>query len=266
MELVHLAVLAIVQGITEFLPVSSSGHLALVPIFTGWKDQGLLMDVAVHVGTLGAVMLYFWRDIFDMLYGLGQMLKGKSHPGAKLFWFVFFSTLPVIGVGFYINEFYDMESLRTLKVIGWTTFGFGVLLYLSDKIGMTIRRVEHMTWGSALAIGLSQCLALVPGTSRSGITMTAARILGFERSDAARYSMLLSMPTILGAGTLKGLELYKSGNAQLTSDAVMGAGLSFLVALVAIAVLMAWLKHATFTPFVFYRLLLGAALLALAYA
>ncbi|MCW9036123.1 MAG: undecaprenyl-diphosphate phosphatase [Alphaproteobacteria bacterium] len=266
MELLHLAVLAIIQGITEFLPISSSGHLALVPIFTGWKDQGLLMDVAVHVGTLGAVMVYFWRDIFDMLYGLGQMLKGKSHKGAKLFGLVFFSTLPVIGAGYYINEFYDIDSLRTLEVIGWTTLGFGVLLYFSDKFGMTINRVEHMTWGTAIMIGLAQCLALIPGTSRSGITMTMARILGFERSDAARFSMLMSIPTILGAGALKGLELYKSGNHQLTSDAFMGAGLSFAVALVSIALLMAWLRRATFTPFVIYRLLLGSALLALAYA
>jgi len=232
---------------------------------TGWPDQGLLLDVAVHVGTLGAVVLYFWRDIFDMIAGIFSLLKGKNHPGAKLFGALFLASLPVVGAGYYVNEYYD-DAWRSMTVIGWTTFGFGILLYISDKVGMTIRRIEHITWASALVIGLSQCLALVPGTSRSGITMTAARILGFEREDAARFSMLMSIPTILGAGVLKGWELYKGGDARLTSDATLAAGLSFVVALLAIYLLMAWLRRATFTPFVVYRLLLGAGLLALAYA
>jgi len=265
LPLLHLAVLAVVQGITEFLPISSSGHLVLVPIFTGWEDQGLLMDVAVHVGTLGAVMLYLWRDIWSILAGLGSLVKGKRHPGSRLLGHLILGTIPIIGAGYLVNEYYG-DAFRSLMVIGWTTFGFGVLLYICDKYGMTIRRIEHLSLGATLFIGLSQCLALIPGTSRSGITMTAARILGYERPDAARFSMLLSIPAILGAGTLKGLELYQSGNAQLTGDAMMAAGLAFGTALVAIALMMAWLRRATFTPFVIYRLLLGAALLALAYS
>lgn len=253
-----------VQGITEFLPVSSSGHLILVPIFAGWPDQGLLLDVAVHVGTLGAVMLYFWRDLWSMLAGLGSMIKGKRHPGSRLFGHLILGTIPVIAAGYFVNEYYG-DAFRSLMVIGWTTFGFGILLYVTDKFGMTIRRIEHLSIGATLFIGIAQCLALIPGTSRSGITMTAARILGYERPDAARFSMLLSIPTILGAGVLKGWELYKSGNAQLTGDAILAASLAFGTALIAIALMMAWLRRATFTPFVIYRLILGAALLALAY-
>jgi len=265
LPLLHLAVLAVVQGITEFLPISSSGHLVLVPIFAGWPDQGLLMDVAVHVGTLGAVMLYFWRDLWSILVGLTRMAKGKKHPGSRLLGHMILGTIPVIAAGYYINEYYG-DAFRSLMVIGWTTFGFGILLYLADKFGMTIRRIEHLSIGSTLFIGLAQCLALIPGTSRSGITITAARMLGFERLDAARFSMLLSIPTILGAGILKGWELYQLGNAQLTSDVFLAAGLAFGTALIALVLMMAWIRRATFTPFVIYRLLLGAALLALAYS
>ncbi len=260
----HLLVLAIVQGITEFLPISSSGHLVLVPVFGGWEDQGLLMDVAVHIGTLGAVILYFWRDIWFMVRGMWRVTKGKRDPGARLAALVVLATIPVIGAGFFLDK-YIGPSLRTVEVIGWTTLGFGFLLYMADKIGLTIRRVEHTGIVDALIIGLAQCLALIPGTSRSGITITAARFLGFERVDAARFSMLLSIPTILGAGVLKGLELYESGNAQLTNDALTAAGIAFISALVALFIMMAWLKRASFTPFFIYRLFLGGGLLYYAY-
>ncbi|NVK19834.1 MAG: undecaprenyl-diphosphate phosphatase [Methylocystaceae bacterium] len=260
----HILVLALVQGITEFLPISSSGHLVLVPIFGGWADQGLLMDVAVHVGTLGAVMIYFWRDIWIMLRGIIRFTKGKRDPGARLAALVILATLPVIGAGYFLNEFIG-PAYRTVEVIGWTTLGFGLLLYISDKMGLTIRRVEHTNITDALIIGICQCLALIPGTSRSGITITAARFLGYERIDAARFSMLLSIPAIIGAGTLKGWELYQSGNAQLTNDALTAAGLAFIAAFIAIAIMMAWLKRASFTPFFIYRLILGCGLLYFAY-
>lgn len=260
----HILVLALVQGITEFLPISSSGHLVLVPIVGGWPDQGLMMDVAVHVGTLGAVIIYFWRDIWHMVRGLIRVTKGKNDPGAKLAAMLILSTLPVIAAGYFLNK-YIGDEYRTIEVIGWTTLGFGFLLYLADKMGLTIRRVEHTGITDALIIGLAQCLALIPGTSRSGITVTAARFLGYERLDAARFSMLMSIPTILGAGTLKGLELYESGNTQLTNDALTAAGLSFIAAFIAIAALMAWLRRASFTPFFIYRICLGCTLLFYAY-
>ena len=217
MPTLHLAILALIQGITEFLPISSSAHLAVTPQLLGWTDQGLLIDVAVHVGTLGAVVLYVHRDIWDMLTGLGRALKGRRDRGAKLAGLVILATLPVIGAGYALN-LYVPDGLRSLELIAWATLGFGILLYAVDRIGMTLRRIEHLEISDALVIGIAQCLALIPGTSRSGITMTAARLLGMERTDAARFSMLLSIPAIAGAGALKGYDLWRTGNAALTSE------------------------------------------------
>jgi undecaprenyl-diphosphatase len=262
--LLHIAVLALVQGITEFLPVSSSGHLVLVAPLMGWPDQGLVIDVAVHVGTLGAVVIYFWRDIWGMLVGLFRSATGRKDPGARLAAQVVVGTLPVIAAGYAFNH-YMPDGIRGLSVVAWATLGFGIVLFITDRVGMTIRRIEHIGFGDAFVIGLAQVLALIPGTSRSGITMSAARILGFERADAARFSMLLSIPAILGAGTLKGLELVESGDSTLTAAAIFAAGLAFIAAIISIALLMAWLKRSGFTPFVVYRILLGGILLALIY-
>ena len=265
MPILHLAILALVQGITEFLPISSSGHLVLVPHVMQWQDQGLLLDVAVHVGTLGAVMVYAWREIGMMLSGSWKLMRGRVDQGTRLMLQVILGSIPVVIAGYAIAK-YAGGMLRSVEIIGWTTLGFGVLLGLADRVGMTVRRLEHMSYGSALAIGMAQVLALIPGTSRSGITMTMARFLGFERADAARFSLLLSIPAIAGAGTLSGIELWQSGNVSLTRDALTAAGLSFASALVAIMLMMTWLKHAGFMPFVVYRILLGALLLYLVYA
>ena len=264
MPILHLAVLALIQGITEFLPISSSGHLILVPAFTGWPDQGLVIDVAVHVGTLGAVILYFWRDLGAMALGLGRLIKSRDDPGARLAGLLVVGTLPALIAGFFLNRYYP-GGIRGLEMIAWTTLGFGALLYIADRFGMTVRCIEHLTYGDTLIIGLAQALALVPGTSRSGITMTAARFLGLERKEAARFSLLLSIPVIIGAGTLKGLELYRAGDMPLTGDAFIAAGFAFVAALAAITAMMAWLRRANFTPFVAYRMVLGAFLLAAAY-
>lgn len=264
MPILHLAILALVQGITEFLPISSSGHLVLVPYVMQWQDQGLMMDIAVHVGTLGAVMVYAWREIGMMLTGLWKLLRGRIDQGTRLMLQVIVGSIPVVIAGFMIAK-YAGGMLRSVEIIGWTTLGFGLLLGLADRVGMTVRRLEHMSYGSALAIGMAQVLALIPGTSRSGITMTMARFLGFERADAARFSLLLSIPAIAGAGTLTGIDLWQSGDVSLTRDVLIAAGLSFASALVAITLMMTWLKHAGFMPFVVYRILLGALLLYLVY-
>jgi len=257
-------VLALLQGITEFLPVSSSGHLILVPLFTGWPDQGLMLDVAVHVGTLGAVSAYFWRDLWAMIAGLGRLTLGHQDARARLAGLLIVATVPLIVAGFLVNA-YLYDDLRNLTVIAWTTLGFGIVLYITDRVGMTLRRVEHTTFGDAIIIGLAQVLALLPGTSRAGITISAGRMLGLERTAAARFSILLSIPAILGAGALKSWELHEAGAADLTADALIAAGLAFIAAWLAILLMMAWLKRATFTPFVVYRIALGAFLLALAY-
>jgi undecaprenyl-diphosphatase len=261
----QIIVLSLVQGITEFLPISSSGHLILVPILADWPDQGRTMDIAVHMGTLGAVVLYFWRDMAAMAGGLWNALKGRRDPGATLFWKVVVGTLPVVAAGLAMKKLLGEDAFRSMAVIGWTMLGWGIVLWVVDRMSMTVKRVEHMPWFDVAIIGLSQILALVPGTSRSGITMTAARLLGYERGEAARFSMLLSIPTILGAGVLAGLDLWQDGDAALTHAALVAAGLSFVSALIAIALLMAWLKRASFTPFVIYRVVLGVALLAVAY-
>ncbi len=265
MSLLHIAILALVQGISEFLPISSSGHLVLVPWLLGWKDQGLIIDVAVHVGTLGAVMVYLRKDIARMLTGLWRGAKGRGFNGdTRLVMYLGIGTIPVVIAGFFLNSAYA-EGIRSITIIGWTTLGFGILLWISDRFGLTLKRIEHLRLFDIIIIGLSQVLALIPGTSRSGITMTAGRLLGMERSDAARFSMLLSIPTIIGAGTLKGYELFQAGDASLSASVLVAMFLSFITAFVAIFLMMAWLRRATFTPFVIYRILLGGFLLAVAY-
>ncbi len=263
----QLAVLALVQGISEFLPISSSAHLILVPVFTGWPDQGLMIDIAVHVGTLGAVMVYFCRDVWRMIKGLGRLGNGAGDrdPGVQLTLHVVVATIPVVVAGAALAAV-GLSILRSPVLIGWTMLGFGLLLYAADRVNMTIRKIEHMTLAHALFIGVAQALALIPGTSRAGITMTAARDLGYERTEAARFSMLLSIPAIAGAGVLTGVELFQTGDARLTFDAMIAAALAFGFAIAAIAVLMAWLRRSTFTPFAVYRLILGGGLLIWIYA
>jgi undecaprenyl-diphosphatase len=264
LPLTQLIVLAIVQGLTEFLPVSSSGHLALLPMFTGWPDQGLPMDVAVHVGTMFAVCVFFWRDLWAMIAGLARMMRGKRDPGARLALQIIVATIPTLGAAWAFEK-YVGDAVRQMVVIGWTTVGYAVLLFIVDKACMTIKRIEHASYGDAILIGLAQVLALVPGTSRSGITMTMARLLGYERIEAARFSMLLSVPTIMAGGVWLIMKLEEAQNTALNQDALLGMAFSFVAGLFAIAIMMAWLKRSTFTPFVIYRLILGSLVLATAY-
>ncbi|MEM1398548.1 MAG: undecaprenyl-diphosphate phosphatase [Pseudomonadota bacterium] len=265
MTLFQLVVLAIVQGITEFLPISSSAHLILPHKVMGWPDQGLLIDVAVHVGTLFAVMLFFWREIGWMILGGLRLLTGKMTPGGNMAILVVVGSLPVIFVGYLVNEFVAEDALRTIEIIAWTTIIFGILLGVVDKMSLSVRRIEHLKISDALIIGFAQVFALLPGTSRSGVTMTAGRLLGLERLEAARFSLLLSIPAILGPGVLKGYELYESRNLQLGIDAGIAVALSFVFALIALVGMMRWLRHASFTPFVIYRLILGIVLLIIVY-
>lgn len=262
--ILHLAVLALLQGITEFLPISSSAHLILLPVVMDWPDQGRVLDVAVHVGTLLAVMVYAWRDIGTMLSGLFRMLKGRGSPGLRLFGQLVLATIPVVVAGYLVAR-YAGDALRDPRIIAWTTIGFALLLWVADRIGMTLNRIEHLGFGGAFFIGMAQVLALLPGTSRAGITMTAARFLGMERAESARFSLLLAIPAILGAGALETLSLVEAGDIALGKDAAIAVGLSFVAALIAIAVMMAWLKRASFLPFILYRLALGGGLIAWLY-
>ncbi|MDA0785639.1 MAG: undecaprenyl-diphosphate phosphatase [Proteobacteria bacterium] len=264
MPLFEIAVLAIIQGITEFLPISSSGHLRLGSELLGLSQNTLILDVAVHVGTLFAVVAYFWRDLVFMIAGLFDTVRGRKHDGARLAGYLVLATIPVIIAGFFAQNLIE-HHLRTLEIVGWTTIGFGLLLFLADRTGMTILKLDHLTIPHALVIGIAQVLALIPGTSRAGITITAARFLGYDRREAARFSMLLSIPAIGGAGLLIGLQLIETGNAMLTRDALIAAVLSFLTALVTIVLFLRWLRFAGFGPFVIYRLALGGLILGWVY-
>ena len=260
----QILILALVQGITEFLPISSSGHLVLVPALTGWEDQGLMVDVAVHVGTLGAVIAYFWRDLLELLRGLPKVVTDRNDPKARLITYLVLATIPIVIGGLLIIQ--SADSLRSVEVIGWTTLGFGIALFAADKLGKVTRKVENMDYRDALVIGIAQVLALIPGTSRSGITMTAARILGFNRSEAARFSMLLSIPVIVAAGTLIGMKLSNAGGVQIGADIILATVFSFISAFLAIWWLMSWLSRANFTLLAAYRILLGGGLLFWAYS
>jgi len=266
MSLLQIVVLAVVQGITEFLPISSSGHLILVPAVTGWPDQSLALDVASHMGSLAAVLIYFRADVWMMLKGLGGLARGKKGPGSRLVGLLILGTIPAVVTGAAFSYFDVSEHLRSVKVIAWTTLVFAIVMYVADRLFLPVRRMDQMTPLTAFVIGCAQAIALIPGTSRSGITMSAARMFGFERSDAARYSFLLSIPAVSAAGLLEIYELWHSATPALLGDALLLAGLTMIVALLAIAFLMAWLRRATLTVFVAYRLILAAVLFTWIYA
>ena len=265
MTLLQLAVIAVVQGITEFLPISSSAHLRLIPLLGGWPDQGLRIDVAVHVGTLLAVIVYLRRDCLAMAAGLTRLSAGLSDPGLRMILYLVVATIPVVIAGYAVNAWFGEVWRGSLALIGWSTLLFGIALYGADRVGPTIRRVERMNAVSALAIGVAQVLALIPGASRAGVTMTAARLLGYERRDAARFSMLMSIPAIIAAGTLAAVALIETGDAVVQTGALVAGLIAFVTALIAISLMMSWLMRASFAPFVVYRIVLGGVLLAIVY-
>ncbi|MGR3494166.1 undecaprenyl-diphosphate phosphatase [Citreimonas sp.] len=266
MTFLHLTIIALIQGITEFLPISSSGHLILLPNLSGMADQGQVIDVAVHVGTLGAVIVYFWSDVREALFGTGRLLRGKVDTrGAFLALCLAIATVPVIVVGFVLNLTGLDDAMRSVAVIGWTMIIFGIVLYWADHTGAEDKHAEGWSLRDAWIMGLWQAVALIPGTSRSGITITAARRLGYARHDAARLSMLMSIPTIIASGTLLGIEVAADADAQAARDGAIGAALAFVSALLALTLMMRLLRSVSFTPYVVYRLILGVILLWIAY-
>lgn len=254
--------LSALQGITEFLPISSSGHLALFSYFTEFPDQGLALDIAVHIGSILAVMIYFFDTIWNIVKSLikTRFIPNLKDVDAKTFWLLVIGTLPVMIIG-YILYRCGMEEFRDPKLIGWTILGYGILLYIADSTGLTVRSIKHLEILDAFLIGCAQCLALIPGTSRSGITITMARFLGMERREAAKFSMLLSIPAIAAAGALVGWQLYQQHNFTALLQSIDGITYSFISSIIAIYLVMWWLKKSTFLPFVIYRLLLGGFLL-----
>lgn len=260
MEPLHLVILALIQGLTEFLPISSSAHLILPSELLGWPDQGLAFDVAAHVGTLVAVVAYFRRDILAMTTGwFGQFVGAGLNDDGRLAWLILLATVPVCIFGYVFHDLIS-DYLRSLQVIAITTIVFGVALGWADYRSNHARQLVQMTWQLALIVGCAQALALVPGTSRSGITMTAALLLGFSRSDSARFAFLLSIPIILLSGVYEGLSLVGVKDVPWGSIAA-GSLIAGVTAYVTIHFFMGFINRLSLMPFVVYRLFLGAALL-----
>ncbi len=264
MALTQLIVLAVLQTITEVLPVGAEGHLALLSQILHWPDPGAGFRLALKLGLLLAVMAYFWRDLADMATGVMRAAKGKRDPGAKLALQLAVAAIVTLGAGFAF-EHYAAGDWETPIVMGWAIVGGALLLLLFDRMCMTVKRIEHATYVDAIVIGLCQVIALVPGMGSAAITITMARLLGYERADAARFYFLLSIPVSIVVIARDAYRLVELQQGAVSNIDILCAVAGFFAGLIAIAILMAWLRRSTFTPFVVYRLLLGGAVLALAY-
>jgi undecaprenyl-diphosphatase len=282
MTFLQMLIIAVVQGVTEFLPISSSGHLILVPVFTGADDQGPMIDIAVHVGSLLAIIVYFLKDVTGLARGgFASVGIGANRPDAprqrRLFWWIVLGTIPAVIFGLaiklgYLNGVVEsmfgiaivegdlLASIRFTDLIATNLIFYGILLGIADTFGKSEKTFEQMTWRDGLIVGLAQALALVPGTSRSGVTMTAARVLGYGRVEAARFSFLLSIPAVAGAGVLIVPDLLAAESALL-QDAVITGVMTFVAAFATMAFLMNFLKRASMLVFVVYRIAMGCALL-----
>ncbi len=261
MTTLQIVILAIVQGITEFLPISSSGHLVLVPHLLAWSDQGLAFDVAVHFGSLIAVCIFFRKDIASLLGGGVQILGGNNKtPESRMALAIALGTLPAAIAGLLFASWIE-QNLRDPAVIVYTLSGYGILMALADRFGRRERNMAGVGYKDAFIVGCAQALSLVPGTSRSGVTISAARILGFERTDAARFSFLLSAPVIFLAAAYKFVELIASDAAISWGQLALGALVAGVVAYVSIEFFMRVVTRIGLAPFAIYRLLLAAFIL-----
>jgi len=262
MDISQQILLAIVQGLTEFLPISSSAHLILVPKLLGWADQGLSFDVAVHVGTLSAVIVYFREELKLMAQDWVQSItKRKQTENSRLAWGVLIGTIPVGLFGLFFKDIIE-TSLRSPFVIALSTIIFGLLLWWADARGKRERNEYSLSLKDILIIGVAQAIALIPGTSRSGITITAGLMLGLSRTAAARFSFLLSIPVIVLAGLLSTLDLMTGSSHIDWQILISAAAISALTAYLSIHFFLKLLDKISMLPFVIYRLLLGVILLA----
>ncbi len=260
MEWLHSIVLGLVQGITEFLPISSSAHLILVPILFGWQDQGLMFDIAANTGTLFAVILYFWHDVNRLVRGFFRSLRPgglTNNPEGQLAWALGWATIPIGLAGLTFKS--HIETLaRDPLVIGTTAITFGLLLGLADHLGKRCKDLDHLTWRHAVLIGIAQMFALIPGTSRSGVTISAALFAGFTREASARFAFLMAIPVGVLAGGLELLELIRL-TPSFSEWLFMGVGMavSGISGYLIIHWLMAWVRHQSLLPFAMYRIILG---------
>ena len=252
MDTIQVIVLAVLQGFTEFLPISSSGHLILIPALFGWPDQGLGFDIAVHLGSLAAVVLYFRRDIGDLSLALFRPERREC----RLAWSIVVATIPLGLAGLLFGD-YVSTSLRSPAVIAASTAGFGGLLWLADRFGRENRDANDLSWGQVLLIGLAQAFALIPGTSRSGATMTMGLAIGLSRVAAARYSFLLSVPAIIAAGSWQFGEFLSQSETVPWGPLVAATFISGVTAFLAISVFLRLIERIGMLVFVAYRFLLA---------
>lgn len=264
MDTFQVILLALIQGLTEFLPISSSAHLILPSQLFGWSDQGLSFDVAVNTGSLFAVVIYFRHDIVTLAKSWFSSFTGKQSQESKLAWWIILATIPAVIVGFTAKDFIETHFRNTL-VIAITTIVFGLLLWLADRMSKAQLSEFQMGWKKALLIGLAQAMALIPGTSRSGATMTAALMLGLTREAAARFSFLMSIPVSFGAALLVTKDLVESPAAIDYQALGLGIVVSFIAAYLCIHYFLKFISKIGMTPFVIYRLLLGGLLLGMLY-
>lgn len=261
MDFFQLIILGLIQGLTEFLPISSSAHLILVPVFTGWEDQGLVNDIAVHLGSLLAVVFYLRRDLKQIVSAWFSSLSGNGQtPESLLFWYVVLASFPIAIVGYMMRDVADIY-FRSPMIIAVATIVFGLLLWWADKVGKRLRSIQDLKLNDALLIGLAQVLAIIPGTSRSGVTMTAGLLLGLDRNTAARFSFLLSIPTISMAGGYEGLRFLLDGAPTDWTAFFALTCISAVSALLAIHYFLKLLERTGMLPYVVYRLVLGTFLI-----
>ena len=251
--MIEILILSIIQGITEFLPVSSSSHLIIVSKYLDFDNRSLSVDVSLHIGSFIAVITYFRKDIFNFIKNKDLLFK------------IIISSIPVMLVGFLLIKFDLIDQLRNTEVIGWTTIIFGIFIYISDKCDLNKKIENDFTFKSAITIGIFQILSLIPGVSRSGITISAARISKFNRYDSAKISFLLSMPTLAAVSFFGFRNLIISENADFTNLNLISIFLSFIFSLITIKFFLNYIKNFNLSLFVIYRIILGIFLLIITY-
>ena len=250
---IEILILAAIQGITEFLPVSSAAHLILVAKYYSFNNQNLLIDICLHLGSLIAIIVYFRKDLFDLTKNKDFLTK------------IIIGTMPIIPLGFFLYESNLIEQFRSLEIIGWTSLIFGIFLYIADKIKVKKKIEENFSTGNAITIGLFQVLALIPGVSRSGITITAARSLGFNRFDSAKISFFLAIPTLAAASLLGIYNIYKQESTELNFLAIIAVIFSAMFSFLTIALFLNFIKKFSLNIFIFYRIILSLGILLIAY-
>jgi undecaprenyl-diphosphatase len=268
MNLLQAVVLGVVQGVTEFLPISSTAHLRIVPALLGWGDPGAAFSAIIQLGTVAACIIYFWKDLFRLAAAFFRGLAARAPfgtPDARLAWYVIIGTIPVGVVGLVFKKAIE-TSLRSLYIIAASMTVLALVLLLAEKLAQHRRQIPEMTMKDGIIIGLCQAVALIPGSSRSGTTLTGGLALGFKREDAARYSFLLSIPANAAAGVFQLKQILHATERPSTFLLAVGTVVSFVVGMAAIAGLLRYLRTRTTLVFVAYRLLMGGLLFALLFA